>query len=176
MSKINAKQKGNRGERELVHILDARFGEGRFRRTPSSGAITGGSNRAISENLDLESKLTLASDIIAPIDFRFVIEHKAYEAASFWDLFNPGAELNKWLQQVEDDSEFVNRESMLVCKYNRHERICYIKDNIEELQRFVYQGWSCYVLADLLEKTPDDFWFIGDTDESTRLSNRVSNR
>jgi hypothetical protein len=119
----NSKKKGNRGELELVHILDDKFGEGTFKRTPSSGAYTGGKNREGAKNLSWEAKMTLASDLITPMDFNFIIEHKFYADISFWELFSDKSNWNEWLKQVEDDAAFVDRIPLLVIKYNRHERI-----------------------------------------------------
>lgn len=156
MAKINSKSKGSRGELELVHLLENRFGEGKFKRSPSSGAITGGANRESSENLSMEAKITLASDIITPINFRFIVEHKFYGNANFFDLFNESSELFKWFEQAEGDANFVNKEPMLVVKYNYKQRIAYIK---QKLINYVFEirGWYCYWFSDLL--TLDEYWW-----------------
>lgn len=156
---INSKKKGNRGELELVKIFNTHFGEGLFSRTPSSGAITGGKNREITENLSLETKITLASDIITPIDFRFIIEHKFYAEPSFWDLFNSGAEINDWFTQAQNDADFVYKDPMVVVKYNRKPRIVYIKEKLD-YEVFKFKNWYCYLLSDLLDKQKKEWWFI----------------
>lgn len=168
-SGLNSKRKGDRGERELVKLLEKRFGKGKFKRTPSSGAYVGGGNREISEDLPWEAKITLVSDIITPVNFKFVLEHKFYALASFWDLFNEKAELNKWLEQVKNDAIFVKKDPMLIVKYNRKSRICYIrKEWLPRLCKFrilqpgggftIFETWYCYWLKDLLEQK-DTFWF-----------------
>lgn len=159
MAKLNSKKKGNRGELECVHLLEDKFGKGRFKRSPSSGALTGGANREGSENLSIEAKITLASDIITPIDFRFVIEHKFYAEASFWDLFNESSILFDWFQQAEDDAKFVNKLPMLVVKYNYKQRIAYIQiDALAALPVFSVRGWNCYWFDDLLQLN-NEWWF-----------------
>jgi hypothetical protein len=170
----NSKKKGNRGENQLVHILEEAFGEGQFKRTPSSGAYTGGKNREGAENLPWEAKITLVSDIITPSDFNFVIEHKFYAEANFWDLFSDKSKWNEWIEQVEEDAKFVKKEPLLVVKYNRHKRIALISSPylIIELVKFDLDirpftvwtptdsktGYAIVMLDDLLE-LPIDFWF-----------------
>lgn len=152
MASVNSKNKGNRNENELAKILNERFGNGKkiFSRSPQSGAWGGGSNRELREDMDYQSKLTLASDIITPHNFKFIIEHKAYKQASFWDLFNSSSELNSWVKQVEDDSSWVDKEPMLIVKYNNKKRIVYIKQKIKGYV-FEWNEWYCYWLDDLLK-------------------------
>lgn len=167
----NSKKKGNRGENQLVHILEEVFGEGQFKRTPSSGAYTGGKNRDGAENLPWEAKITLASDIITPANFRFVIEHKFYAEANFWDLFSDKSKWNEWLEQVEGDAGFVSKVPLVIVKYNQHKRIAlvpygylteYLEDHldIDDLfaTRFIWKRYSVVQLEDLLN-LPRDFWF-----------------
>jgi hypothetical protein len=182
----NSKKKGNRGELELVHLLCEKFGEGRFKRTPSSGAHTGGKNQEAAKNLPWEAKITLVSDLITPSDFNFVIEHKFYADANFWDLFSEKSNWNQWINQVESDANFVDKTPLLVIKYNRHQRIALIdyiyltsyavsmysgdevteaevdEDLVEKIknmaQRFIWKGYSIVEFDDLLN-LPKDFWF-----------------
>lgn len=168
----NSKKKGNRGENQLVHILEKVFGKGKFKRTPSSGAYTGGKNREGAENLPWEAKITLASDIITPVNFKFVIEHKFYAEANFWDLFSDKSKWNEWLKQVEGDAKFVDKVPLLIIKYNRHNRIALVpykviaiyadkkhKESIESMSRnFIWKEYSVINLDDLLG-LPKDFWF-----------------
>jgi len=177
---INSKKKGNRGELELVHILEEKFGVGRFKRTHSSGAWTGGKNREGCENLPWEAKITLVSDLITPADFNFVIEHKFYADISFWELLSDKSNWNDWLNQVEGDADFVKKVPLLIIKYNRHDRIALVpyaylvkygmsKEKIdlelskkihESAKYFVWKGYSVVSLQSLLD-LPVDFWFNG---------------
>jgi hypothetical protein len=172
----NSKKKGNRGENQLVKILCEKFGDGEFKRTPSSGAYTGGLNRAKSENLPWEAKITLASDVITPANFNFTIEHKFYESIDFWHLFSDKSKWNEWINQAEDDATFINKEPLVVIKYNRHERIVLIRSPylLSELKRLEVDiniplfwkpanrgyGYAVVWLSDLLE-LPREFWFSG---------------
>lgn len=162
MPKINSKNKGSRVELEVVKILEKRFGKGKFRKVPSSGALVGGKNKEMSENLDISQKDTLASDIICPPNFSFSVEVKGRKEASFWDLFNKKAELNDWLNQVYEDAEFANKKPLLIVKYNRKPMIAYVLtfttfNTYTSKCIFLYKSWSCCLLDDLL-KEPDEFW------------------
>lgn len=160
MGKIQSKKKGNRVELELAKIFEKRFGKGKFKRTPMSGAYTGGSNRELSENLSMEAKITLASDIITPINFRFTLESKGYESASFWDLFNKSSDIHQWFEQASNDASFVEKEPMIVVKYNRKKRIAYIREKNKQYI-FEHDGWYCYQLKDLLDM-PNEWWYEGE--------------
>lgn len=155
--RINSKKKGNRTELEMAKILNERFEGENFKRTPSSGAIFGSSNRVRATNVNEEIVTTLAGDIMCPLNFKFSIEHKAYETANFWDLFNKSSNLNKWFEQTLSDSEISNKKPLLVVKFNNKKRICYTK---EKLESYVFEkdGWYCCLLSDLLS-LDDDFFF-----------------
>lgn len=173
---MNSKQKGKRGEGELVKILNDNFGDGRFRRVPFSGAMTGGINRESNKNIDFKEALT--ADIITPANFKFVIEHKFYAEANFWDLFSEKSNWNEWLKQVEGDAEFVSKTPLLVIKYNRHKRIALVpynyimnysisKENADTdlahttnkmAKSFIWKKYSVMTLENLTS-LPRDFWF-----------------
>lgn len=170
----NSKKKGNRGENELAKMLCERFGEGSFKRTPSSGAYTGGINREKAEYLPWEAKITLASDIITPSNFNFIIEHKFYQEVNFWNIFSEKSQWLEWMEQAQHDAEFVNKEPMVIVKYNRHPRLCilsapYLMDKLKEFELSITPKlyWQpiksaiayAIVLLDDLLRLPDEFWF-----------------
>lgn len=175
----NSKKKGNRGENKLAKMLCERFGEGSFKRTPSSGAYTGGKNREKAEYLPWEAKIVLASDIITPSNFNFIIEHKFYQEVNFWNLFSESSQWLDWIEQAKSDADFVGKEPMVIIKYNRHDRLV-ILDSIyleEKLRNFDLSmrpmlvwapkgknvEYSIVFLKDLLE-LPNDFWFSGEAE------------
>jgi len=164
---VNSKKKGNRGELECVKILTKRFGEG-FARVPSSGAWGGGQNRSKRENMSIEQKLTLVADIMTPPNFRFVLEHKNYEAASFWDLFNASSNFNEWTEQVVSDAQFVGKEPLLIMKFSRHQRIIMTQLKIP----FIFSWrdvagrlWNCNYFDVILEE--ENKWWYNEPDEIT---------
>lgn len=158
MAKIQSKQKGNRGEREVAKIFNDKFKGEFFKRAPFSGAFIGGNNRKNACVLTDEQQLAFASDIICPDFFRFVIEHKSYASIDFWELFNESSNLNSWIAQVSSDADFVKKDPMLIVKINNHKRIVFIKEEVPNY-KFEYKGWYCYWLDDLLAM-PDTFFHI----------------
>jgi hypothetical protein len=153
---VNGKAKGNRGELDCTKILDERFGKGKFKRVPMSGAFTGGMNRFKTENISEEAKGILSGDIMTPKEFKFSIEHKNYSKLEFWDLFNSSSDLFKWMEQCEGDAEFAKKYPMLIVKINHHKRIVFIKIDVGNYF-FECRRWYCYNLEDLL-KLEDDFF------------------
>lgn len=154
---INSKVKGNTSEREMAKILNERFKNYNFARSVQSGAYTGGSNAARAESLTEEQKLVFSGDIRVPKEFKFTIEHKFYKSISFWDLFNDSSDLHRWMLQAQTDADNVNKNPMLVCKFNNKKRIVFIHEEPYE-PIFKHFNWNCYWLEDLL-KLNDDFFF-----------------
>ena len=156
---VQAKKKGNRGELECSKLLNEKFGEKIFTRTQASGGYIGGGNRKNSSYLTEEQQLAFVSDLVCPIWFRFVIEHKSYaDKAVLWDFFNESSDVNKWFKQVENDASFVKKQPLLIVKYNQHKRICWIKEKLD-FYIFEYKGWYCYNFSDLLN-LPNEFFRI----------------
>ena len=128
---IKTKKKGNRGELELVKLLNARFKDllaknpkmGLFIRAAGSGAF---SHRQISES----AKNTYTGDISAPDGFKFVLEHKnGYNDIDLYNIFDSGhKEIDAFLAQVTDDSSrSVNKKPCLIWKKDRKDRIVFVK-------------------------------------------------
>jgi hypothetical protein len=189
---MNSKKKGNRGENQLVYILCEAFGEGKFKRTPSSGAYTGGKNREGAENLPWEAKITLASDIICPANFNFIIEHKFYAEANFWNLLSENSKWLEWTSQAEGDASFVNKTPLIIVKYNRHKRIALIptmylehyaysieatkpkNEMMLENARFArlladklrWRTYSVVMLEELLKLPKEGFWFTENKEDA----------
>lgn len=151
------KAKGSRNELECAKILNERFPNKKFKRVPQSGAIFGQTNKNGTENIDEEIKSSLSGDILCPLDFKYSIEHKAYQSANFWDFWNASSDIHSWMKQCQNDADFSKKLPMLVVKYNNHKRIVFIH---ERLDGYVleHNGWFCYNFADLLNQ-PDDFFF-----------------
>lgn len=155
--RINSKKKGNAAELQLSKILNNRFGEKKFSRSVMSGAYLGAGNFIRAAGLTEEQQSVFIGDIITPVNFKFVIEHKAYNEADFWDLFNASAPINEWIKQVSTDAERAHKKPMLIVKYNNKKRIVYIKEKVENYI-FEYKGWYCFWLEDILG-LEDDFFF-----------------
>lgn len=153
----NQKQKGNRTENECAKILNKRFKDKSFRRVPQSGAMFGQSNKIGTENVDEEIKSSLSGDILCPINFKYSIEHKAYQSADFWYFWNESSDLHSWMNQCQNDANFSKKLPMLVVKFNNHKRIVFIH---EKLDGYIleHRGWYCYNFEELLRQG-DEFFF-----------------
>lgn len=150
---INQKKKGNSGELELVHILNNRFGNDYFMRSPMSGAYVGATNRTRAGNMNAELASIFTGDVVPKSvakNFKFSIEHKFYKEASFWDLFNEESDPHHWFEQASSDAASIGKLPMLIVKYNNHNRIVYIKNDCPLEPIFTHRGWKCYNLQDLL--------------------------
>lgn len=157
----NSKVKGNRGENDLVHILNERFKGYTFARSVSSGAYTGGSNQSRANSLTEEQRLVFSGDIRIPVNFKFTIEHKFYNSFEFWWLFSDKSTLYEWYKQSETDAKNVNKKPMLIVKCNNHKRIVFV--NIEDAPKkirpvFVHENKCCYGLEELLI-LEDEYFF-----------------
>lgn len=171
---INSKKKGNRGEREAKDILNERFkGLAVFSRTPMSGAYVGGANREKKDYLTEAQKEMMTSDIFCNnSDFKFSIEHKNYkkEKATIWEFFNDKSDLHSWMEQNDGDAASINKEPMLIVKYDNHKRIVFVPFTYlnsyyvhhakvpKLLPVFMHRYKCCFWLDDLLT-LPDNFFF-----------------
>lgn len=116
---FGSKQKGSRFELAISKYLSELFGM-EFRRTPNSGAYTGGKNRKNATNMRGDVQEILSGDIIAPKNFPYLIECKSYkDKPSFTALINGrDATFDKWLNQNKNDAEFVEKRPLLFFKIN----------------------------------------------------------
>lgn len=168
MPRINSKAKGRRGELDTCKILNDRFGYGKkiFSPTPQSGAWGGGQNREKREDMSLEQRIALVSDIMTPTNFKFVIENKNYAEFDFWNLFNERSEINDWTDQVTTDADSVGKNPLLIMKFNRHQRISMTRQSTKK-EKFIWydsrgRDWYCLLFDDLL-KLSDEYFYSKDT-------------
>jgi Holliday junction resolvase len=152
---INTKNKGNRVEREIVNILNERFGDGIFSRVPSSGAIQGGKN--YNPNLRKDATEILSGDLIVPKNFIFSIEVKSRKDFNFFDFFNKGAEIHKWLDQCSEDAVKSGKIPLLIIKINYHET--FVMSQVDFMPEiFIYKNWKIQLLKEFL-KNEDNVFF-----------------
>jgi hypothetical protein len=114
----SSKDKGTAWELEVAKILEENF-EGKFSRTPRSGAMFGGEN---AENADGERSDVieiLTGDIITPKDFPFTIEAKHYDDFKFSHLLHgENKDLDSWIESAEKDAELAKRLPMIIAKFS----------------------------------------------------------
>lgn len=150
--KVNSKDKGQRGERDLCKILTNAFEtkEG-FSRTIGSG------NRWSQANLTEQAKEVFAGDLCCPSGFKFTIESKyGYEGIDLCNAFEGGSkELDAFLAQAEKDAERINKSSLLCWRKPRKPWLAIIKHNLVKDYQFAYfmqyRDWLIVSLSELLK-------------------------
>jgi hypothetical protein len=124
--RVNSKNKGNSNERAICKLLAEALAPFKFIRSQSSGAVIGGKNYEANAHLySQEAMHFFVSDIVCSNEtdvakkFRFVIEAKAYKEAERLELLlNGKSKIYGWLEEVKIDSEKVNKEGIVIFKFN----------------------------------------------------------
>ena len=162
---INSKRKGKSAERDCAHILNEHFGKEIWFRNIQSGAFVGGSNRGRADGMSKELQESMTSDIVlkdSSYGTYFSVEHKAYNEASFWDMFNEASDLHKFMHQALTDANSIGKYPLLIIKYNKKKRIVWTtkKADVEHIfvHRWLGKDWYCYWLDTLFEM-PNDYFF-----------------
>lgn len=115
---VNSKQKGNRGEREVVQLLREWWGDESFQRNLESGAT---STLLSYRNAPEHVIAALSGDIMTPANFMFSVESKNYESVDLFAILrNPGkSDVESWWGQCKNDAERAKKQPMLFFKYKR---------------------------------------------------------
>ena len=115
------KAKGNSWERAVAKHLSDVF-ESNFTRVPTSGAMTGGMNAHVLEQLTDSQKLLLEGDLIPPDHmYRMKIECKAHKKFSFAGMLTENKMLDDWIEQAKSDDKVwflifkINNQGSYVC-------------------------------------------------------------
>lgn len=113
-----SKDKGTAWELEVAKILEENF-EGKFSRTPRSGAMFGGENAENAEGERSDVIEILTGDIITPKDFPFTIEAKHYDDFKFSHMLTgENKDLDSWISAAEKDAELAKRLPMIIAKFS----------------------------------------------------------
>ncbi|RDJ35448.1 MAG: hypothetical protein DWQ19_11575 [Crenarchaeota archaeon] len=164
--KIKSGVKGKRGERQVINDLNKRFAK-LIAENPSGGGFsrTVGSGNRWGQNVNLPKHAldTFVGDIVAPINFKFVIESKkGYNDIDLFNCFTGKCrELDEFLQQATDDAGRSGKKPMLVWSKDRKDKVVFIRDeDIGEVTGIYlkYNGWTGVLFKSLL-KRPDKFFF-----------------
>ena len=161
---MKSKQKGNTFERKIANKLSERFAShlgipNGFRRNPDSGSFFGGKN--VARVATHSSNHAALSDIICPDDFNFLIECKHYKSApSFKALLKMSIEQwDQWIAQLEQNVKVVNKQPMLVIKYNNSDMFALVTSLPEGSEHsFKYKNYYV-VLFDQILNLEDSFFF-----------------
>ena len=114
----SSKDKGNAWELEVAKLLEENF-DGKFSRTPRSGAMFGGENAENAEGERQDVVEILTGDIITPKDFPFTIEAKHYDDFKFSHMLSgENKDLDQWIESAEKDAELAKRLPMIIAKFS----------------------------------------------------------
>lgn len=168
MARINSKNKGNTNERKIAKLLSEALDPFKFIRVASSGAFLGGKNFAVRENLfSDDAAQNYIGDIVCTNEkvvnkkFRFVIEAKHYKTPdSFESLFTGKHKVYGWLDEVSIDCVKVNKDGIVIFKWNNTSYFCAVRPHIELPCKFMtlQTGDKICLLNDLL--TVPEFWEV----------------
>lgn len=160
--KINSKKKGNRVELALTKILSQYFGK------PFSRSVGSGNRWGQVSDLPSHAKSTLTGDICPPEGFKWVIESKGgYEDVIDLNAVVVGmdcAMLDSFIKQSTHDHEQSGRLPIILWKQARRPWMACIREvDLKEPNKYTtrlyYKGWVALPFTQLLESTPEDFWF-----------------
>lgn len=120
------KSKGNNFEGTVAKKLTTALQPLNFMRTPGSGARVGGKNFATIGAMFGEDALKIFVGDVVPINerqeglsFRHSLECKAYATPdNFTSLASGGANVFKWFEEVVIDAEKINKNPLLIFKWN----------------------------------------------------------
>jgi len=136
--RTNSKRKGSQFEGHIGKILGDTLAPMKFKRSQSSGAILGGANEKFLDNYSDEIKTMLVGDVVPTNEsdvlraegwkFRFTIECKFYQTPdNISHLFN-NSKIKGWFEQAYTDSLKLNKEPILIFKFNHTDIFCAVND------------------------------------------------
>ncbi len=153
--RVNSKAKGGAFERQIAKMLNEQFETKEFSRTPGSGAFA--------TTHELPEHITVAGDLITPLNFKFCIEcKKGYNDQTIYSLLDYNSKIWQFIEQCEKDAKKMNKVPMIIYKQDRKDilvitykdmfttmipSITIFKDNIERLTNINY---SIYKLKDII--------------------------
>ena len=153
--RVNSKAKGGAFERLIAKMLNETFETKEFCRTPGSGAFA--------TTHELPEHITVAGDLITPLNFKFSVEcKKGYNDQTIYSLLDYNSKIWQFIEQSEKDAKKTKKVPMIIYKQDRKDilvitykhifttlipSIDIFKDNIDTLSTKTY---SVYKLKDLL--------------------------
>jgi len=153
--RVNSKAKGGAFERQIAKMLNEQFDTKEFSRTPGSGAFA--------TTHQLPEHITVAGDLITPLNFKFCIEcKKGYNDQTIYSLLDYNSKIWQFIEQCEKDAKKMNKMPMIIYKQDRKDilvitykdmfttmipSITIFKDDVERLTNINY---SIYKLKDII--------------------------
>lgn len=171
---VNSKAKGKGFEGEIAKQLSTAFAPYQFKRVLHSGAILGGKNvKELTKYSELLANLFIG-DVVCINDsdkvetFRFNVECKFYKTPETLDNFlgETNSNLPKWYEESVIDAQKVNKDPLLIVKYNRSSVYCitgddqYVDDLPTTITGYVHLqkfGLKVFLFKEALQDQP--WWF-----------------
>jgi hypothetical protein len=141
--KVNGRNKGKTGERELCKILSNHL-SGNFMRSPHSGATVGGKNRQRLPILSVTQGRAFKGDIIPPDHLtRMYLEVKSYKDFRFHQLlYNQSCSiLDDWIVQCEQGIQ--ENDVWFIC-FKISQKGWYIVFDQTLMKHFQLQSYAVY--------------------------------
>ena len=114
--RVNSKAKGGAFERKIANLLNETFDTREFNRTPGSGAFA--------TTHELPEHITVAGDLITPLNFKFCIEcKKGYNDQTIYSLIDYNSKIWQFIEQCEKDAKKMNKVPMIIYKQDRRDTL-----------------------------------------------------
>lgn len=168
---INSKQKGKSFESEIAKTLSSKFAPYQFKRVLHSGAILGGKNVVnISQYSEALANL-FVGDVVCVNEFdhdknfRFNIECKFYKTPETLDNFLGvvNSNLGKWFEESVVDSKKINKEPLLIVKWNRSSIYCVTRDislpSVDDMDHVYISQFKLNVFSFKEALIDNNWWF-----------------
>lgn len=162
--RVNSKAKGNAGELAIAKALTEALHPFVFKRIQSSGAILGGQNAVNLDHYTPAGKCAFVGDVFCSNDefnqFRFCIESKSYKDVDSLEHLFSSSNIYKWLIEVDIDSVKLDKDGIVLFKFNRTPYYAAVRPSIELPQGVQFitltDGSKVCHMNDLLPHR--DFW------------------
>lgn len=157
--KIDGKCKGNRTERNIVKVLNERFGTG------FSRSIGSGNRWSQTNHLPKHAQDVFSGDLVVPENFVFCVESKGgYNDIDVHNFFDEGnSQIDEFINQCEKDAERCGRKPMLVWKKNRKPYLVFVRECDLPHKNFdFFMNYKNYIILNLNEllKFENEFFFL----------------
>lgn len=157
--KIDGKRKGNRTERNVVKVLNERFGTG------FSRSIGSGNRWSQTNHLPKHAQDVFSGDLVVPENFAFCIESKGgYDDIDVHGFFDDGnSQIDEFIKQAEQDALRCNRKPLLIWKKNRKPFLVFVRSCDLPSNNFkFFMNYKNYVILNLNDflQLQDDFFFL----------------
>lgn len=141
--RVNSKRKGSSFEGHVGKSLEGALPPMKFRRSQSSGAILGGKNIKFAENFSEEMRIMFVGDVTPTNEldvfrdcgwkFKFALECKFYKSCDTLDHMFNNTRIKGWFNQALNDSAKINKEPLLIFKFNHTDTFCATDHNASNI-------------------------------------------